>query len=449
MSSYSSSNYSSDDDDRIESYPVQEKQPEPTIQSNDVTSSAPRQKRRDDFELGKLLGQGAFGQVLQVTDKETNKEYAMKVLSKTHIIKENKMRYVKVERDVMTKLNHPNVTRLLLTFQDPGNLYYVIEYAPNGDLQKKLNEKYAIDVPATTFLCSQLLLGIAHIHKHRILHRDLKPENILLDAENRVKITDFGTAKIFDDDAQFSYDRGSFVGSADYVSPEILSESPVGPSSDLWSYGCILYTLLVGEPPFHTESNYATFQKIQECKYEIPSFVPPDAKDLITKLLTLKPEERIGHEEYDSDYKSIRQHSFFNGINWNTVATMPIDNLDSFAPAVAVHQASLIPKIQSKVPELLNLDEKVLFEGMITKKRKLSSKKRLLVLTDKPRLFYVDMSSRKEMGSIELNRDTRVNVLKGMKWEVTIPGRVYDLVSDDKPPAEWKQAIDDVLQKLI
>ncbi|KAH0787740.1 AGC family protein kinase [Histomonas meleagridis] len=289
---------------------------------------ARRQKRRDDFNLCELIGHGAFGQVLRVTDKETGKNYAMKVLSKAHIVKEKKMNYVKVERDVMTKLRHPNIVRLCLTFQDPGNLYYVIEYAKNGDLQKVLNEKKTLSIENTKIIMGQVLLALAHMHQHRIIHRDMKPENILLDEHNRVKITDFGTAKMFAADVPFYVERGSFVGSGDYVSPETLNETPVGPSSDLWSYGCILYTLLVGQPPFHTDSMYETFQRIQNLQYEIPESVPNDAKDLIKKLLIIDPTKRIGHGEYESNYAPIREHPFFNGIEWESLPTKEIPNLE-------------------------------------------------------------------------------------------------------------------------
>lgn len=413
------------------------------------TASKPRQKRRDDFELGKLLGEGAFGQVLEVVDKETKIHYAMKVLSKAHIIKEKKMQYVKVERDVMTKLHHFNVTRLLLTFQDPGNLYYVIEYAPNGDLQKVIDKIYTIDVPLVKITCGQILLGLAHIHQNRIIHRDLKPENILLDAQNRVKITDFGTSKIFGKDQPFQVERGSFVGSADYVSPETLLETPIGPSSDLWAFGCILYTLLVGQSPFHTESNYATFQKIQNLEYTFPDFVPEDAKDLISKILVLEPEKRLGNGEYDDNYKSIREHPFFSQIDWDTLPQHPIEEWRPFGPAVEAHKAEEATETyQSMVPELLTIGEQAVFEGFIIKKRKLSSKRRLLVLTNKPRLFYVDMTKKEIKGDIPLTSNTKVVILKGKKWEIDTPDRRYDLTCENKSPEEWKQSIEGVLSKL-
>lgn len=428
-------------------------------------SNKPRQKRRDDFNIVCEIGRGAFGQVLKVSDKETQKEYAMKVLSKAHIVKEKKMNYVKLERDVMTKLNHPNVIKMLLCFQDPGNLYYVTELAVNSDLQKVLNNIGTLNIPIVKILMGQLLLAIAHMHKNRVIHRDLKPENILLDGKNRVKVTDFGTAKMFTNDEPFQAQRGSFVGSADFVPPETLIETPIGPSSDLWSYGCILYNLIVGVPPFHSKTQFETFQLIQDLKYSIPGFVPLSAAELIKALLKIDPSERLGHGEYERDYESIRNHPFFQDIDWDTLTSTEVPAWEPFpgapkqsepkdeeaeaAPSKPPPPTEIIDEeATSKYQELLEPNEKVLFIGNIVKRKGLSSKKRKLILTTKPRLFYIDDDKNKKelMGEIPLSGETTVEIKTSKKWNVNVPNRVYSLEAGN--PQEWKEAIDSVLQRL-
>lgn len=427
--------------------------------------SKPRQKRMNDFDVNPdALGEGAFGKVYEVTDKETHVKYAMKVLSKLHIEKEKKIAYVKLERDVMAKLRHRNIVRLILTFQDKSNLYYVVELAPNGDLQHVLNQKYALDIPCTMIITGQLLLAIAHMHKNRVIHRDLKPENILLDSENRVKVTDFGTAKMFGADEPFVAQKGSFVGSADYVCPETLNETPVGPASDLWSFGCILYCLLVGVPPFHADSMYGTFEKIKALDYTIPDFVPAHARDLISKLLVLDPEKRLGYGEYDTDYASIREHPFYALVEWDTLPEKPVPKFESFLPALNARPEptpaaeTAAPEVvegfdtpektvASLVRELLAENEQVLYEGNIVKRRRIFSvKKRRLVLTNKPRLFYVDMGTKQIKGEVPLSKDLKVVLEKGTKWKIQVPGRVYDLSSEaPSVPSEWKSAIEKVI----
>jgi 3-phosphoinositide dependent protein kinase-1 len=441
-------------------------------------SGKPRQKRKDDFHLGEVLGQGAFGQVLKVTDKETGREYAMKILSKQHIIKEKKMDYVKVERDVMTKLNHPNIVRLVLTFQDPENLHYVIEYASGGDLQRVLNEHKSLDTEIVQVVMGQTILALAHMHQNRIIHRDLKPENMLLDGERRLKITDFGTAKIFSADVPFELEKGSFVGSADYVCPETLMEVPVGPSSDLWSFACILYAFIAGVPPFRAESNYAIFERIQAGNYTFPDWFPADAKDLISKLLIVEAKDRLGHGEYGDGYASIREHPFFSKItDWDSLPnespppwapfrkTAGVTRAASASVIAPSNPAALSPDAghetsksmivtgtsseiqpesgQSKYPHFLLTTEKCILEGPIVKKRYLSVKKRWLVLTSNPRLFYVNQETKQVMGEIPLNSETKVVLGGGDKWSIEVPGRVYSLqVSGAPSPSEWKEKIE-------
>ena len=439
----------------------------------------PRQKRKDDFILGKVLGQGAFGQVLEVEDKETHKKYAMKVLSKMHIMREKKMNYVTVERDVMTKLNHPNIVKLSLTFQDPGNLFYVVELAENGDLQKQLNELHSLDKECAKVILGQVLLAIAHMHQKKILHRDLKPENILLDKENRVKLTDFGTAKIFDPATtkdEFRAERGSFVGSADYVSPETLKETTISPSTDLWSFGCIIYALFVGDGPFHTESSYGTFQKIENNEYSFPDYFPEDAKDLVQLLLKPNFAERLGHDQYDTNYQPIREHRFFEGIDWDNLPLQSPPELKPFSakstsenstPQAPVQQEvkheeqpvkeeiQEVPRYEIKnspMAQFLLAGEHIIYEGDIVKTvRIISKKKRRLVLTDRPRLFYVDLKDNIVKGSIPLARELEVTTKSKGKWEIKVhnPERVYNLSAENEAEAQqWKEKIQDIIKTL-
>ena len=367
----------------------------------------PRQKRRDDFNLLDVLGHGAFGQVIEVEDKETKIHYAMKILSKAHIIHEKKMNYVKVERDAMMRLKHPNIVKLFLTFQDPGNLYYVVELGHNGDLQSHLNQIYTLDLPIAKMILGQVLLAVAAMHKEKVLHRDLKPENILLDKENRVKITDFGTAKLFGKDDPFYVDRGSFVGSADYVPPEVLEETTVGPASDLWSFGCIVYDVLVGYPPYHSESNYATFGKIQSNNYELPDFLPEDAKDLIRKLLVLDPKQRLGYNEFQSQYEPIRNHPFFKGIDWEKLPLQPIPKLTPFLPAVEERDRKLAEV--KPTDDLLEDDEKIDQEslGKFINPEGIS-KDVFLIYTTKQRLLIVNIKKSKVKAEIPLNKSLKI-----------------------------------------
>jgi 3-phosphoinositide dependent protein kinase-1 len=281
-----------------------------------------------DFNFGRTLGEGSYSTVLAATDRQNLKEYAIKVLDKRHIIKEKKVKYVNIERDTLNRLTeHPGVVRLYYTFQDERSLYFVLDLASGGELLGVLKKMGSFDMECTRFYTAQILDTIAYMHTRGVIHRDLKPENVLLDRDMHVKITDFGTAKILkmegrpngskvsgtgagDPTDGAETDRAmSFVGTAEYVSPELLRDKNACKASDLWAFGCIVYQLIAGRPPFKAANEYLTFQKILGLEYTFPDGFPEVARDLVERLLVLEPANRLPVEH-------IMNHRFFDGVQW-------------------------------------------------------------------------------------------------------------------------------------
>ncbi|KAM0322950.1 hypothetical protein ACHAQA_009049 [Verticillium albo-atrum] len=280
-----------------------------------------------DFSFGRVLGEGSYSTVFLATDRQTLKEYAIKVLEKRHIIKEKKIKYVNIEKDTLNRLTeHPGIVRLYYTFQDETSLYYVLDLCNGGELLGVLKKTGTFDLECTRFYGAQILDAINYMHSRGVIHRDLKPENVLLDDNMHVKITDFGTAKLLktQQDPQGAIPPGagplesgsrdqdgedraaSFVGTAEYVSPELLTSKNACKASDLWAFGCIIYQLLAGRPPFKAGTEYLTFQKIVNLEYEFPSGFPAAARDLVERCLVLDPARRLTVEH-------IKNHEFFDG----------------------------------------------------------------------------------------------------------------------------------------
>ena len=276
-----------------------------------------------DFNFGQTLGEGSYSTVLAAQDRQTLKDYAIKVLDKKHIIKEKKVKYVNIEKDTLNRLtDHPGVVRLYYTFQDERSLYFVLDLCSGGELLGVLKRVTTFDEECTRFYGAQILDTIEYMHNRGVIHRDLKPENVLLDDKKHIKITDFGTAKIlkeskdasgrstFQQDTSSEENRArSFVGTAEYVSPELLTDKNACKASDLWAFGCIIYQLLSGRPPFKAGNEYQTFQKIVALDYSFPRGFPEVAKDLVERLLVLDPQRRLSIEH-------IKNHQFFDGIKW-------------------------------------------------------------------------------------------------------------------------------------
>ncbi|CAM6126751.1 unnamed protein product [Calypogeia fissa] len=275
-----------------------------------------------DFIYGKLLGLGSYSKVVRVKKKDTGQEYALKVMDKRHIMRENKVQYVKMERLILDQLDHPGVTRLHFTFQDNLYLYMGMECCNGGELFDQIKRKFHLSVEETRFYAAEIVDTLEYIHSEGLIHRDLKPENILFTSDGHVKIADFGSAKMLR-----SFTNGvitcdpdekscTFVGTAEYVAPEVLNSQPVTPSVDMWALGCVIFQMLDGRPPFKAASEYLTFQKVMSRDFIMPQQFHPEAKDLIDKLLNLVPEKR-------PDFATVKKHPFFSGVTWSDLWTSP------------------------------------------------------------------------------------------------------------------------------
>ncbi|TFK75333.1 kinase-like protein [Pluteus cervinus] len=298
--------------------------PPPDFQANNRPKSGSKTPLTpNDVHYGKTLGEGSFSRVVLGTHRRTGQQYAVKIIDKNYLIRMKKKETALAEKNALVQLGagHPGIVRLYLSYQDAYSLYFVLDYAPNGELQTLLTRLGSLCLPCVRHYTAQIIDAIDYVHQKHVIHRDLKPENLLLDEDFRLKLTDFGTSKVLDPSGEQR--KSTFVGTPQYMCPELLESSTTGPSSDLWALGCIIFRMITGRFAFNGLSDYLTMQKIKQMDYSFPEGVDGHAKDLIQKLLVPNPSERLGAGTSGSnnDIQALRSHPFLVSIKWDTLWT--------------------------------------------------------------------------------------------------------------------------------
>ncbi|KAK9116976.1 hypothetical protein Sjap_015923 [Stephania japonica] len=272
-----------------------------------------------DFEILRVVGQGAFGKVFQVR-KKWNGEliegssgdgiFAMKVMRKDTIIKKNHVDYMKAERDILTKVVHPFIVQLRCSFQTKSKLYLILDFVNGGHLFFHLYRQGIFSEDQARVYSAEIVCAVSHLHKNGIVHRDLKPENILMDVNGHVMLTDFGLAKEIDESGR----SNSMCGTTEYMAPEILLSKGHNKEADWWSVGILLYEMLSGQPPFTHANRKKLQERIIKEKIKLPPFLTSEAHSLLKGLLQKEPDRRLGSGHNGSD--EIKKHKWFKSINW-------------------------------------------------------------------------------------------------------------------------------------
>merc|ERR1719203_419953 len=254
----------------------------------------------DDYSIGEHLGSGKYATVQQCESRSDGKTYAVKIVNKSNLGWKEK-EVIKREIKILESLQHPHILSLHSKYEDKKNLYLVTEFMAGGDLLKRIVKKKRYNDKEAAETCKIILNAIKHCHDHEIVHRDIKPENILFtskDNDTDLKIADFGFAtKVRGEN------RTTFCGTPSYIAPEIVKKMFYGVKVDMWSIGVITYTLLAGYFPFDEEGDdlVTLFKKIEKGNFKFHEkywkHVSEDAKDLVSKLIKVKPSQRLSAKE--------------------------------------------------------------------------------------------------------------------------------------------------------
>ncbi|CAO3637434.1 unnamed protein product [Cunninghamella echinulata] len=267
------------------------------------------------FRIIRSIGSGSFGKVYQVEKRDTKRIYAMKVLSKKLLIEQNEVAHTLSERNVLVQsINSPFIVNLKFSFQTTSHLFLVMDYISNGDLFNHLQRHRKLNEHCARFYIAELVCALEDIHAQNVVYRDLKPENILLDAQGHIALTDFGLCKEL---REKETTTNTFCGTNEYLAPEMVLKKSYDKSIDWWALGILLYELLTGDVPFHSVHLDVLYRRILKQPLSFPTYLSDQAVDLLEQLLNRDPTTRLGSKRGAME---IKQHPFFKGIPWNSVA---------------------------------------------------------------------------------------------------------------------------------
>ena len=434
---------------------------------------------KKDFDVLSLAGKGAYAKVVKARylpdGKGTLK--GIKVMEIDAMERNNKLYQVYLENEVLMDLSHPNIVNIDGIFEEKRRIHIVLEYCSKGDFSDFLRVNHPLREGTIRFFASEMVNVLGYLQEKKIVHRDLKPENILLDDNCHLKVIDFATAKIigkvfnketmtfedetlieksnkigndnnYEEEDEFREKRGvTFVGTAEYVSPEVLKDIPAGFGADIWALGCMIYQMYCGKTPFKDKTEFLIFRKIEQHKIVFPKEVPEDARDLIIKLLDKDPNKRLGSgsSEEGLDFEHLKAHPFFKDIDFKNLYKLPVPYKSEFQNLLNEEE------VKKEKKEIIKRHIKTvttLKHGTLEKKSPwFHYNTRKIVLDSTPRLEYSDPERNIVKGSIYLTKSCRAEHIDTSQFELVTPNRTFRFKSPDDDGFVWVKAINDAISK--
>ncbi|KAI3975235.1 hypothetical protein MKX01_039271 [Papaver californicum] len=269
----------------------------------------------EKYEIGPLIGCGAFAKVYHARNIQTGESVAIKAISKQKIIRDGFMPNIKREISIMRQLHHTYIVKLFEVLATKSKIYFVMEFVRGGELLSQIS-KCRCNEDLSRRYFQQLIQAVGHCHSHGVFHRDLKPENLLLDEKGDLKVSDFGLSAVTSEVRKNGLLYTS-CGTPVYLAPEILSRKGYsGAKIDIWSCGVILFVLNSGYLPFDCRNLSGIYRKIYKGEFCVPKWTSPGLRHLFSRLLDTNPITRITVDEIIQDpwfskgYKEIKLHEY-------------------------------------------------------------------------------------------------------------------------------------------
>ncbi|KAI9139727.1 kinase-like domain-containing protein [Paraphysoderma sedebokerense] len=284
-----------------------------------------------------LLGTGGFARCYEIKD-ERGTRYAVKVVAKSSLKAQKHKQKLLAEIKIHSSMNHKNIVKFYHYFEDSENVYLILELCEHKSLMEMVKKRRRLTEPEVRYFMLQLLDAVKYMHQENVIHRDLKLGNLFLTGDMQLKVGDFGLATLVKHDGER---KKTICGTPNYIAPEILFDTQNGHSFevDIWSLGVIMYTLLIGKPPFQTKDVKAIYKKIKENSYDFPPgcMITHHAKSLISSLLKTRPESR-------PVLNDVIQHPFFS--SGFTPSALPISAV-SFPPSFTSSSSTTVSSTTS------------------------------------------------------------------------------------------------------
>ena len=483
------------------------KKPKPknTMSKLNIPLKTKKAYKNEDFDVISLSGKGAYGTVLKVKLKEdpTNKLYAIKTMDIKALSSIKKLYQAYLECDILSQIDNPYIVNIFGAFSENGKIYIVMDYLSKGDFSDFIRLNFPLKLDTIQFYAAEIINFLEYIQSKKIVHRDLKPENIMMNDKWHLEVIDFGTARILgkyfdkenmefkdddttydisetddlkgnkiaineEDDDDFFEDSKSrperrgmtFVGTAEYVSPEVLGDKPAEFGADVWALGIMIYQMFFGKTPFKEKNNYLTFRKIEQLKIDFEGgekiTIPDDAKDLISKILVKEPNKRLGGGEPGTEYDiaHLKSHPFFKGIDWKNLHNITPPNSENFD--FLLNKKNKEKKVEenkktekNKEPEIKSENKEIILKsGELEKKSPwLHYNTRKIILYSTPKIAYIDPSNNKVKGEIYLDKSVKVNHVSSNVFDIISSKRNFRFKASDGEALVWEKSINEAIKQ--
>lgn len=357
------------------------------------------------------------------------------------------------EKDLLNELDHPFIIKLLNTTADAENLYFVFENCSNGCLADIIAMRKCLDLETTRLFTAQMVQTLAYLQTKEVMHRDLKPQNLLIDKDFNIKFIDFGDAKkegeepldeepeaaAHEEDGEFTPDfgaagdqerRGTFVGTVNYLAPEMIKECESSTASDLWALGCIVFKMITGKVPFPGMSPSQVYPKILNRDIEWPEKmeIDSDCRDLIERLLQIDPKHRLGCFDSPNDMKALQSHKFLQNLDFSKPLTdLPLKEALAKSESSYGQTRPATKSLNGKF-EIRNAETPVLTGSLLKKNKFYMKQERSFFLFPDGKLKYFDKADHK--GTMQLSKASKARKVAKTDFEISLPdcGKTYYLI---------------------